>query len=321
MQNPDGRLQDRHKATQSMKAKGSFPILICILMVLTMDAFAPVRVHGEWIILNSGEKFQTDRSWQEDGRLKFRLNGLVVSVPESDVAQVVSPQTTLEDPKAEAGSVPPEGQMTASTTENRQSKRKQRLQNALRLPPPDQKLPAGVNLPDTATRLSRRSEASDHALERKTTAPQAPSPTPSASAPPSRSVFRDLAWGMRPSSMPGLALSQTNPAYGGVDEFFYPEEELQLGGAPLNGIVYGFWQQRLYTITIWTDGRPSYEKLRRWVLDTYGSGHQRQKGVERHIWLADGTDRMLEFDDALNTGIFWMRSQKLHSRIMQLQAQ
>jgi hypothetical protein len=321
MPNLDGRSQDRHKATQLMKPKGSIPILIGILMVLTLDAFAPVRARGEWIILNSGEKFQTDRSWQEDGRLKFRLNGLVVSVPESDVAQVVSPQKRPEAPEVEARPTPSKRPLTVSATANRQSKRRQRLQSALRLPPPDQKPPGGANLPESAPRQSRRSEVPDHALKDKTAAPQAPPPTPASGAPPTRTVFRDLAWGMRPNSLPGLAFSQTNPAYGGVDEFFYPEEELQLGGAPLNGIVYGFWQQRLYTITIWTDGRPSYEKLRRWVIDTYGPGQQRQKEVERRIWLADGTDRMLEFDDALNTGIFWMRSQQLHKRIMQMRAQ
>jgi hypothetical protein len=30
---------------------------------------------------------------------------------------------------------------------------------------------------------------------------------------------------------------------------------------------------------------------------------------------------MLEFDETLNTGIFWMRSHNLHARIEQLQSQ
>jgi hypothetical protein len=308
-----------------MKAQGIFPILICLLAVFTAEMSAPVVARGEWIILNSGEKFQTDRSWQEDGRLKFRLNGLVVSVPENDVAQVVTSETTPERPVLEGQTSPSNRQMNAMASDTLQSKRKERLQTALRLPLPDQKflhkerrLPVP---PDTVTRQQRHSEPPDNAVAEKTTASPETPPSAPAVTPPSRTVFRNLAWGMHPSSMPGLVFSQTKPAYGGVDEFFFPDENLKLGDAPLNGIVYGFWHKRLYTITIWTDGRPSYEKLRGWVIATYGPGHQRKKDVERQVWYGKGTDQMLEFDETLNTGIFWLRSHALHDRIMQIQTQ
>ncbi|MEJ2640518.1 MAG: hypothetical protein P8010_13170 [Desulfosarcinaceae bacterium] len=285
-----------------------------------MDAFTPTRARGEWIILNSGEKFQTDRSWREEGRLKFSLNGLVVSVPETDVARVMGPQEMPGPPKAQDRPSLLKGRMTATAVDTSQSQRKQRLQNALRLPPPDPMPQGQVGLPDTAIRQPPSRKTTDNAHAGTTTA-QAVSTAPETARPHSRHVFRDLAWGMRPSSMPGLVFSQTNPAYGGVDEFFDPDEELKLGTAPLNGIVYGFWQSRLYSITIWTDGRPSYEKLRQWVIDTYGPGHQRNKEVERRIWYGDDSDRLLEFDEALNTGIFWSRSHQLHTRIKQLQQQ
>jgi hypothetical protein len=303
-----------------MKAQGILPTLVCILAALTVGILTPVSARGEWIILSSGERFQTDRSWREDGRLKFRLNGLVVSVPENDVAQVVPAQTTPKTPEAEGRPAPSGLQKPSKPSDTMQSQRKQRLQKALLLPRPEPKA-RHQELPEPVERPNRSTETLDRALADKGPDQPAPAPSSAAVSPPSRRVFRDLAWGMRPSSMPGLILSQTNPAYGGVDEFFYPDEELKLGTAPLNGIVYGFWQNRLYTITIWTDGRPSYEKLRRWVIDTYGPGRQRQKEVERQVWYGDGSDRLLEFDEALNTGLFWMRSAKLHARIVEMQPQ
>jgi hypothetical protein len=300
-----------------MKPQGIFQVLFCILALLAVA----VSAGAEWIILTSGEKFQTERSWKENGRLKFRLNGLVVSVPQSDVARVIESPTAAADPAVEqkaAQRSPADPLRTATATGALLSRRKERLQSALRLPPPKPKSALKAQLAKPPEKASARPSTPDKP-------PQAPAlDPPAAAAPtphPSRGVFRNLAWGMRPSSMPGLLLSQTNPAYGGVDEFFYPEEDLNLGEAPLNAIVYGFWQNRLYTITIWTDGRPSYEKLRRWVIDTYGPGHQRKKAVERRVWYGDGSDRLLEFDETLNSGIFWMRSEKLHARIERVLAQ
>jgi hypothetical protein len=274
------------------------------LVIFALVLLTAPSARADWVILKSGEKFQTDRSWSEDGRLKFRLNGLVVSVPANDVAKVVAPNTASPAPAA--------APIPAIVNNTQTGYRELRLQGALQLPPPQPQLRSKK----TSTKPPPATAASTAAENRKNE-PSSNQPTTS----PSRRAFRELAWGMRPSSIPGLLLSQTDPAYGGVDEFYHPEEVLQLGPAPITGIVYGFWQNRLYTITVWADGRPSYEKLRRWVLDTYGPGQQSNKSVERRVWYGKGSDRLLEFDEALNTGIFWLRSEKLHARIKQMQAQ
>lgn len=291
-----------------MKPLGIPATCLCALVLLVS-----VNARADWIILTSGEKFQTDRSWTEDGRLKFRLNGLVVSVPTSDVAQVLTPKTAVPDVMAHK----PEA---VNTPQQEVPNRKQRLHSAVQLPPPKttlfkpKKKPVGKLRPTKGSNSAVNPAGKDPKSH--------PTVAANESVPkPSRGVFRDLAWGMRPSSIPGLLLSQTNPAYGGVDEFFHPDEVLQVGKAPLTGIVYGFWQNRLYTITVWADGRPRYEKLRQWVLDTYGSGHPSKTGAERQVWYGSGSDRLLEFDETLNTGIFWMRSEKLHARIQQIQGQ
>jgi hypothetical protein len=276
-------------------------LVLCALALLT-----PPSAWADWVVLKSGEKFQTDRSWSEDGRLKFRLNGLVVSVPKNDVAKVIAPNTASPEPAAAPITTSVNNTPTASLN------RELRLQGALQLPPPQPQL-----RPQKTSTKTRRSTSASNAVQNRKSGPSSGQPT----TPPSRGVFRELAWGMRPSSIPGLLLSKTDPEYGGVDEFYHPDEVLQLGPAPITGIVYGFWQNRLYTITVWADGRPSYEKLRRWVLDTYGPGHQSNKSVERRVWYDNGSDRLLEFDETLNTGIFWLRSEKLHARIKQMQAQ
>ncbi len=66
---------------------------------------------------------------------------------------------------------------------------------------------------------------------------------------------------------------------------------------------------------IWVDGNPGYARLQQAVLDRYGPGTKNETGLERYIWRDNTTDRMLEFDEKLNTGIFWMRSKNLDQQI------
>jgi hypothetical protein len=84
----------------------------------------------------------------------------------------------------------------------------------------------------------------------------------------------------------------------------------------LDGLVFGFWQNRLYSIMMWVEGRPAYNGLERVVLDRYGDGRKSKTHQARYVWVDDRTtDRMLEFDEQRNVGIFWMRSRDLDSHI------
>ena len=48
------------------------------------------------------------------------------------------------------------------------------------------------------------------------------------------------------------------------------------------------------------------------------SGQPSASGQERYVWEDSDTDRLLEFDKQLNTGIFWMRSRRLDVEIKRL---
>ena len=123
---------------------------------------------------------------------------------------------------------------------------------------------------------------------------------------------------MKPEQIPGIERLNRDPAYGGIDQYWRPGESLTLGQALLDGLILGFWQNRLYSIMLWVDGKPAYSRLQHAVFDRYGEGHKNPQGLERYIWSDQTTDRMLEFDPKLNTGIFWMRSKDLDQQIKTL---
>jgi hypothetical protein len=106
--------------------------------------------------------------------------------------------------------------------------------------------------------------------------------------------------------------------YGGIDQYYRENDTMNLGQAVLDGKVYGFWRNSLYMVTMWVEGPPAYKRLRKAVFDHYGRGIKNSDGLERYIWDDPATDRMLEYDEQLNTGLFWMRSRSLHHKIKNL---
>lgn len=235
------------------------------------------------IVLTSGERFISDKVWEEKGKIRFNMQGLVVSVDEADVATIVR-------------------------------------DNGPATPSPDH--------PTSSSTRSRQDAPSDHSSTRRPR--MAPA---SAQEPGSRPVqlsakksgnhqkikgigFDGITWHMRPTDLPGLSKIKTEEIYGGIDQYWLPDGPLTLDDALLDGQVFGFWRNRLYTITMWIDGKHGYEQLKRVLFERYGPGKKSKKNQDRYVWLDDKTtDRLLEFDANRNIGLFWMRSRDLDAHI------
>ena len=94
---------------------------------------------------------------------------------------------------------------------------------------------------------------------------------------------------------------------------------MTLGDVLLDGLVFGFWRNRLYSIMMWVEGEPGYRRLQKVVFDRYGEGQKSKNSKEQYVWVKDKTtDRLLEFDEQRNIGIFWMRSRELDAHIKQI---
>jgi hypothetical protein len=244
-----------------------------LLLVVIFAAFPGARTAlADEVVLTSGERFTSSKIWEENGKILFDLQGLVVSVSLADVATIVRGADTSSLPAMPPATAPQIGQ------EARPSPKAQ--------PPPQKPAPAA------------KPEKS------------------SARTPKARGIGLDgLAWQMKPNEIAGITRLETDPSYGGIDQYGWPAGNLTLGDVLLDGLIFGFWQNRLYSIVCWVDGHPAYTRLQRAVFERYGPGHKNKNGLERYVWLDDTTDRLLEFDPKLNSGIFWMRSRSLDRQI------
>lgn len=239
-------------------------------------------VHADEVVLASGERFASDKIWEENDKIRFNMHGLVVSVNKSDVASIVRQNGAAQ---VDVGPTPT------------------RHQSIQPNPAPQNK---NINkaLPNKATRPG----------------PVQKPKSRSKAKPILKGIgFDGISWQMRPSELPGLTKIKTEPLYGGIDQYWQPDGPMSLGNVLVDGLVFGFWQNRLYSIMIWVDGQPGYEHLKRVVFERYGRVNVSKNSPDRYVWVKDRTtDRMLEFDDKLNIGIFWMRSRELDNHIKEL---
>jgi hypothetical protein len=232
------------------------------------------------VVMTTGERFVSSKVWEENGKIRFNMHGLVVSVNKADVAAVIG----------SSGTGP-------SNVGNRHV------------------TPSQFHTPPATKAKAKPTVKPD---------PAATAPAPEHTAPPPQKRhakvrgigFNGISWHMRPADLPGLEKFKTEPAYGGIDQYWRPDGAMTLGNVLLDGLVFGFWQNRLYTIMMWVDGRPGYDRLEKIVLERYGGGQKSKKHQDRYVWVDDRTtDRMLEFDEERNIGLFWMRSRELDSHL------
>ena len=129
------------------------------------------------------------------------------------------------------------------------------------------------------------------------------------------SGFLGLRWGQPVSAFKSLKLVETDPAYGGVEQYITSSREPRFGRASVDNVYYGFWRGSLYTILIEVSNYLDFEDLRSEAFRRYGKGEQPVPGLERFRWQDRDTDRMLSYDNKADTGYLWMRSRAIHAKV------
>jgi hypothetical protein len=252
---------------------------ILFCMMVTIASPFVRGVVADEVILATGERFTSSKVWEEGDKVLFDMQGLIVNVNKKDVAAIVRGALQTQPSAAVAGPSVPDRWTDAPAPSNSPSDET----------PPPPRTPADAK------------DKNHH------------------SNPKIRGIgFDGLVWMMPPGDIAGIARIGTDPAYGGIDQYWRPDGNLTLGDVFLDGLVLGFWQNRLYTIMVWVNGKPAYNRLQSAVFERYGSGRRNVKGLERYIWIDGSTDRMLEFDPQRNTGIFWMRSRDLDQQVKRM---
>lgn len=317
-----------------------FKKIIYYLILIGPVSALPVLAAADALVMHSGERFNASRIWEGKNTIRFDMNGLIVRVDKSEVAEIIRahvphkpspvppashPVPVAEKPAGIMDTIPQPDQ----PADTRESNRQTAAETSDIIWQPDTPADPSFLAQSTGSTRSNSPPPVEHSIstpetsrlagnqqQTKTSVSRSRQPhAPTTQSAVSGTGLDGIRWQMHPADLQGIIKTSTEDLYGGIDQYQFAEDHPKFGRISLDGMLYGFWHNRLYSITCWIAGRPGYERLKAEVFDIYGKGRQNQAGLERFIWRDPTSDRFLEFDDQLNTGIFWMRSRELDSRI------
>ena len=243
-------------------------------VILFIFLFAPAA-YSEILVLSNGKELQVEKTWSEGDQIYFIFHGMQAGIPQSKVKRI---KAISKD------------QNKASIRQNNQK---------------------------TGLKKNNNNSAKDVlAVPKMQTAPISPTSQPTAMATEQScdlliDGFCDLQWGVDVSSVDGLEKKKSVSGFDDVIEYIRPRKNLKIGDATPISIVYSFWRNRLYTVTIWTLEHSNYTALRDRVFEKFGKGRQVDPSDETYLWSNTYTDMMLEYEKKGQLGMLWLRSSEL----------
>ena len=247
-------------------------IIPAIIVALAIFSHA---ARADVVVLKTGKAVEVEKVWREDGKIWIVYQGMRASIPQSKVDRIESASKT--DPEKS----------------NPQKETKLDVKNINTSSPP--------NTSRQQTKLAAQSTVM---------------PPPVEINKDQRLIFPDgilskLRWGTKITEIKGLEKILDPVGQYGVAEYQQKIESLTYGQAELTSIIYAFWRDRLYMLTIGTEGRSNFTALRGEVFRHFGRGFRTDPKLERYLWMEGPNDIMLQYSEDGQHGLLWLRSSKL----------
>ena len=246
-----------------------------ILTVVIFILFIVPATLADTVVLKNGRELRVEKTWPEGDQLCFIFHGIKARIPQSKISCIESD----------------------SDDRNKTIARKNKTK-------------------DDSKRISHKSAEAVTRGQAENTAQMALNTSEAAIPAETCSALRkdgycDLQWGHKVSGVDGLKKRQTISDLDDVVEYVRPKDILRIGDAALQSVIYAFWRDQLYTVTIWTKGYSNYTALRDAVLKEFGPGIRNDPARERYLWSDALSDIMLEYIQDGRYGMLWLRSKEM----------
>jgi hypothetical protein len=245
------------------------------IIIISLVVLIPLIAFADIIVFHSGKPMEVDQAWEKNDKIFFYLNGFKASISKKEVLRI-------------------ERKIIDRNNSSAKSKKTKK---------PSAKV-ANITTKDT-----RRAEVNKS--PKQILKPKSPKKTLNQNK---QDGFRDLNWGVKLATLKDLMELKTDTGLEEVKEYIRENDILKLGEVDLKSIVYSFWRDQFYTVTIWTEGKANYISLRNEAFKRFGTGQRGDQSLERYLWSDASTDRMLKFIKDTQVGMLWMRSKEIDRR-------
>ena len=243
-----------------------------ILISAICIVLVPPTAFADSIILRTGDIIETKQAWKKDQKVYFYIDDLKLSVSAKEVLRIEK-KSVKSNTKSNASDPPnpPPPVAIKKSTKNNYSDKKNHSSK--------------ITIPSTPQQEIQDSIRSQG--------------------------FRDLSWGTERVTLTDFIKLETDSGIKDVLEYKRKNDRLTLGRANLQSIVYAFWRDKFFTVTIWAEGEENYHALRDYSIKQFGNDYHDDKTSQKYLWSNRLSDVMLKYDENEQIAVLWMRSKKI----------
>ncbi len=247
---------------------------LLLTVVILIFSTIPAAL-ADTVVLENGRELKVERTWQEGGQLYFIFHGIKACIPQSKISRIESDS----DDRIKTVAL-------KNKARNELKRNSRKSGEDVSQGQPEDTAKTGLNSSGTAIPAEPCS-----ALR--------------------KDGFCDLQWGRKTSDVDGLYIKQTVSDLDEVVEYVRPKVFLKIGDAALESVIYAFWRDQLYTVTVWTKGYSNFTALCDAVFEEFGPGMRNDSTRERYLWSNALSDIMLDYIQDGQYGMLWLRSKEM----------
>jgi len=127
--------------------------------------------------------------------------------------------------------------------------------------------------------------------------------------------FRGIKWGTEFSTVKdSMTYLRTDPVYGGIKIYSRKDDDLHIGGATLESIGYGFWQDKFCSVDIQFKGYTNFSSLKDALFEKFGAGSKPNRSLEEYFWHGVITGISLIYKEVSREGYLFMFSNEINKQ-------
>ena len=126
--------------------------------------------------------------------------------------------------------------------------------------------------------------------------------------------YRGIEFGTSPDSVQGFELVSDRGA-GGTKIYTLASETLDLGDATLDGVTYGYFDDKLYFVALFTSGRGNGIKALAALEEKYGKGTPVISEAKEYVWHGRRVTLHFREDSATHMGMIGFTSISLAAQV------